>query len=115
MTSGQKASPMARLNAALQDPDHLFTRDQVAYLMAAAQRWGYDARVAEEDEAFVSAEPVQLFGQWFDQAQYRKEADRVASLPRINDYQGGPVSWDADASARNTLPASEHNTMGRVA
>jgi hypothetical protein len=115
MTSGHETSPMARLNAALQDPGHMFTRDQVAYLMAAAQRWGYEARLAEENEQFLAAEPISLLGTWYDQAQYRKECDRVASLPRINDYQGGPVSWDADTSARNTLPASEHKQMGRVA
>ena len=42
-----------RLVAALADRKHqVFTRDQVAWLMAQAMRWGYEHRVDEENEAW---------------------------------------------------------------
>lgn len=76
-----------RLIKALTDPDYLFTRDQVAWLMGTAQRWGYEARVDEENASYPPP-PVRVLGQWYDQARAREEADAAARLPRPNDFKG---------------------------
>lgn len=119
MTERHKATSHDRLIAALNDPNHLFTADQVAYLMATSGRWateaphgeslayraafeaGYQARIAEENEQWPPA-PVwsATDGKLVEQARYRKEADKIASQPCIGDYQGGPVEWD-DRGWRN--------------
>jgi hypothetical protein len=81
-----------RLVSMLADPAATFTRDQVAYLMGTAQRWGYEAREAEERDEWTAlqARPsVQVMGRWYDQAAYRAKADAVARLDRVSDFQGG--------------------------
>lgn len=88
-----------------------FTRDQVAWLMAQAQRWGYEARDAE-DRGFwagYQARVAEENAAWPDdtvlfrhhdvvvginQRAYRAECDRAARVPRIGDHAGGPVRWD---------------------
>lgn len=103
-------SPFERLIEGLNDPDRMFTRDQVAYLMGTAARWareaveeepsplsyaagfaaGWKARVAEENAAYPR--PVYgLGGQWADQAAHRRQHDATARRSRRGDYRGGPV------------------------
>lgn len=88
-----------------------FTREQVAWLMSTAMRWGYElrdeedrgyragywARVAEENS--VWPDDTVLFRHrdvvvGINQRAYRAEYDRAARLPRVDDYPGGPVCWD---------------------
>lgn len=111
-------TPTDRLIDALSDPNRLFTPAEVAYLMSTAGRWGHDARadesepdplsaaagwdagyrarVAEENAAYPPV-PVFVAGQWADRADYRAACDAAASVPRTEDYLGGPVPvWDAD-------------------
>lgn len=83
-----------RMVAKLSDPDAVFTRDQVAWLMGTAQRWGYETRELEENEEYARREPVTVLGRWYDQAEYRAQADAAARLARTTDYHGGPVAWD---------------------
>lgn len=79
-----------RLVSMLADPSATFTRDQVAYLMGTAQRWGYEARELEENEQYAAPrEPVYVMGRWFDQAERRARVDAVGRLDRVNDFQGG--------------------------
>lgn len=111
--------PIARLMEALADPDYLFTRAQVAFLMATAARWaredrdrepgpetyeagrrdGYRQRVAEENAAYP---PPPIAGwdgvlKMIDQVDYRRRCDAEARRRRPGDYRGGPVPvWDAD-------------------
>lgn len=63
-----------------------FTREQVAWLMSEAMRWGYDARVDEENAAYPP--PKLVMGKWFDQAAERQKADATARLPRPGDFKG---------------------------
>jgi hypothetical protein len=107
-----------RLAAALTDPDHLFTPDQVAYLMATAGRWaqeaagvespemtyaagyqaGYRARCAEENAAYPPP-PILVISDsaghkvWMDQVEHRRRFDREALT---SGYQGGPVPTPDD-------------------
>lgn len=70
---------------------HTFTRDQVAWLMATAMRWGYENRVAEENAAWP-APKIFTLGRWFDQATERAKADAAARLPRPGDFRGRDAS-----------------------
>jgi hypothetical protein len=130
MTITADATPIDRLQAALADPDHLFTREQVAYLMGEAARWareavegepselswrsgyeaGYRARVAEENAEYPPP-PVSIGGRWVDQVTYRRQCDADGRRRRRGDYRGGPVrewgpSWCGDADADGV--AREH-------
>ncbi len=79
-----------RLIAMLNDPDALFTRDQAIYLLTTGQRWGYEHRVDEENEAhpaatyFAAGECIADL----DRVAYRRECDRLARLPRPGDFRG---------------------------
>lgn len=91
-------SATERLVAMLNDPSEepiTLTRTQLAYLMASAQRWGYEARAAEEDQQWTldREQTVQVLGRWYDQVGYRRECDRQARTARPNDHPGGPVAW----------------------
>lgn len=116
MTDRQETS-VDRLINALNDPKHLFTSEQVAFLMAQSHRWGYEQREAEENDKFLVREPVKVLGQWFEQASYRQKCDQISTLPRVNDYQGGPVAWESSSSSASStqLPAGAHTQMGRAA
>ena len=88
-----------------------FTRKQVAWLMAQAQRWGYEARDAEDrgfwagywarvaEENSTRPDDTVLFRHrdvvvGISQRAYRTECDRAAGLHRVGDHPGGPVRWD---------------------
>jgi hypothetical protein len=73
--------------AALRDPNATFSRDQVARLLATAYRYGYEARVDEEERAYPPP-PVRILGRWVDQVDYRRRFDAAARLPRPGDFQG---------------------------
>lgn len=116
--TGGDLSPVDRLIAALQDPDHLFTSEQVAYLMATAARWGreavegepspetyaagyadgYRAHAAEENAGWP---PPAVFDAasvtgWVDRRAYRRRFDRDARRRRRTDHRKGPVPvWPA--------------------
>jgi hypothetical protein len=78
-----------------------FDRAQVAWLMSEAMRWGYElrdaedrgwlsgynARVAEENQAWPPAKAFTL-GRWYDQSVERAKADATARLPRPTDFKG---------------------------
>jgi hypothetical protein len=88
-----------------------FTRKQVAWLMAQAQRWGYEARDAEDRGFWAGywARVAEENSAWPDdtvlfrhrdvvlginQRAYRAECDQAARIPRIGDHPGGPVeTW----------------------
>ena len=106
-----------RLVEALADPDRLFDRDQVAFLMGLAGRWGYEAAEAEmgaqpmswaaglaqgyrmrcaEENAAYPPRPYRLTttpGQ--DAVAVHRRRERVDErYERPDDYQGGPVpAW----------------------
>jgi hypothetical protein len=116
-TTGEP-SAIERMVTALADPGHLFTREQVAYLMATAARWarevvegepspltyaagydaGYRARVAQENADWPPP-PIydaQAVSRWTDQVEARRQADRDARARRRDDHRGGPVPvWPA--------------------
>jgi hypothetical protein len=73
-----------------------FTREQVAWLMSTAMRWGYELRVDEENAAYPPT-PVFQLGRWFDQAEQRQKADADAKLPRLGDHPGGPAELWGDS------------------
>lgn len=66
-----------------------FTGHELALLMGAAYRWGYEKRVEEENArltpiAFCASEVIRDL----ERLAYRKECDRVAGQPRPTDYPG---------------------------
>lgn len=75
-----------------------FDRAQVAWIMAEAYRWGYEARVDEENAAWP---PPQVFtlGKWYEQASERQRADAAARLPRPGDFRGLESHSDTQAAA----------------
>jgi predicted TIM-barrel fold metal-dependent hydrolase len=114
-------TPTGRLLAALADPDHLYDRAQVAWVVQmdreargddpnepgfrdlvwrAAFEAGYQARVDEENERYryevQSAEQDPSFTRFAAVVDARRAADREAALPREGDFPGG---W--------TLPSRE--------
>lgn len=86
-----------RLVAMLTGPENeplTLTRGQLAWLMATAQRWGYEVRVDEENASYPPP-PLMVAGRWMDQADYRRRCDNAARMPRPDDYRGGPVEvWN---------------------
>ena len=67
-----------------------FTRAQVAWLMSAAMRWGYEVHVDEENRTWP---PVDIFfaGELIsalDRKAARAESDAAARLPRPSDFPG---------------------------
>jgi hypothetical protein len=67
-----------------------FDRAQVAWLMNEAYRWGYEARVDEENVAYPPAS-IFIAGEHFrdlDRQRYRAECDAAARLPRPGDFKG---------------------------
>jgi hypothetical protein len=67
-----------------------FTRDQVAWLMAEAMRWGYERRVDEENDAWPP-DAYFIAGELFrdlDRKAYRDAHDAAALLPRPGDFKG---------------------------
>ena len=90
-------TPADRLVAALADPDYLFTRDQLVFLMAEAARWAREA-----DDSNWPREPVHVLGKWYDQAEYRQRCDAKARKPRPGDWPGWkhggrlPRAWQSE-------------------
>lgn len=71
-----------------------FSREQVAWLMAEAMRWGYERRVDEENEAWP-ADSYFIAGDLFrdlDRRAYREARDATARLPRASDFKGASVA-----------------------
>jgi hypothetical protein len=71
---------MTDLAAALADPAHEFTRDEVAELIATAVRWGYEARVDEENATYPPADAELAFNagehiRAVARIRYREECD----------------------------------------
>lgn len=66
-----------------------FTGEDLALLMGAAYRWGYEKRVQEEDAGFtpVTFSAMEVIRD-LERLAYRKECDRVAGQPRPTDYPG---------------------------
>lgn len=64
----------ALIVAKLRDPGAVFTGPEVAYLMSRSGRWGYEARVDEENGAYPEPR-IFAFGKWYDQALEREKAD----------------------------------------
>lgn len=123
-------SPFERLVEGLNDPDRMFTRDQVAYLMGTAARWareaveeepsplswragyqsGYQARIAEENAAYPQSR-VEVSGTIRDDARrvhrVRCGVDRPG--PRDGDFPGRGDSYvkklrEADVKEGEPLP-----------
>lgn len=67
-----------------------FTREQVAWLMAQAMRWGYENRINDEetawppDDYFIAGELIRDL----DRKKRRDEWYASARLPRRGDFQG---------------------------
>ncbi len=64
-----------------------FTRDQATWLFQLGLRWGYEARVDEENADWPPPKVFTL-GRWYDQAAERAKADAEAQLPRTGDFRG---------------------------
>jgi hypothetical protein len=64
-----------------------FTRDQATWLFQLGLRWGYEARVDEENSDYP---PPMVFtlGRWYDQAEERAKANAAARLHRPGDFCG---------------------------
>lgn len=110
-TAADTETPLDRLIAALADPGHLFTAEQVAFLMGTAARWareavedepspesyaagfeaGYRSRVDEENAAYPPP-PIFVAGEWVRAAE-RVAARRAADTRRRrrSDHRRGPV------------------------
>lgn len=86
-------SPVERLVLALKDPYHLFTRPQVAYLMAGAARWAVD-------------------GATYDHA-YAYELGRKAALREVADLNLAAIEFAIDASAMSAA-ATESDLTRRA-
>lgn len=88
-----------------------FTREQVAWLMSQAMRWGYENRDAEDRGYWAGywTRVAEENSEWPDdtvlfkskdtirginQRTYRAKCDAAADLPRPCDHHGGPVEWD---------------------
>lgn len=121
MTATADAPPVSRLAAALADAGHLFTAEQVAYLMATASRWGresvegepspltyaagladgYRARVAEENAAYPP-EPHQVTSSAGADAVrvYRRQAGVDVVEPRLDDFHGLGSDYVAELRQR---------------
>lgn len=65
---------MSDLTTALADPEHQWTTDEIAELIATAFRWGYERRVDEENASYPPPKVIS-FGRWYDQAAERQRAD----------------------------------------
>jgi hypothetical protein len=112
--TNNNGSATQRMIDALSDPDRLYDRDQLAFLMGAAMRWGYEAAEAE-----MAADPMS----WADQGYRLRCAEQEEGYPpppylmvagvkvggdqraareavaadRTQRYAGGPVEvWEAD-------------------
>lgn len=88
---GSATSDLDPVVTALREQE-TFDRAQLAWLMNEAYRWGYEARVDEENSAYP---PPSVFasGQHFrelDRKNYRDECDAAARLPRPGDFKGVP-------------------------
>lgn len=130
MATADTSTALDRLQAALADPAHLFTRDQVVYLMATAARWareavedepspltyaaghaaGYAARVREENAAYPAG-PIfdgRETVRWINQVDYRRRRDAEAPRRLRTDYRGGQLpAWPPDWCG-NHLPHTPH-------
>ena len=102
----------SRLAEALEGQES-FTREQVAWLMNEAMRWGYElrdeedrgfhagylARVAEENATYPPADVLIRHRDivvGVNQRTYRAECDAAARLPRPGDFKGrGQAAVDA--------------------
>lgn len=87
--TGSATSDLDPVVTALREQD-TFDRAQLAWLMNEAYRWGYEARVDEENTAYP---PTGVFasGQHYrelDRKKYRDECDAAARLPRPGDFRG---------------------------
>lgn len=117
-----------RMIAALADPDAVFTRDQVAYLMSTTARWareaveeepseltyragfeaGYRDRCSEENDDFRKQNETLYFNAGehttaLERKKLRDRFDATALVPRAHDHVGGPVSWDTGRTSTLAL------------
>jgi hypothetical protein len=116
---GDVNSKAGRLALALRDAYHLFTRDQVAYLMATAARWGRESAMIDLAHAYelgrqaglrhvaelnlaairagIDARPFSAAEtiRGIEQKQRRQAADAGARVAREGDFPG----WGSDPAA----------------
>jgi hypothetical protein len=93
-TPPRQKAPETVTNALLHQ--QTFDRAQVAWLMAQAYRWGYEARIDQENRNWPPATVFNL-GRWYEQPFERQKADAAAPLSRPGDHKGGPVEWVDEA------------------
>ena len=110
MTVNEQSPPTEGLPRDRQTPDvaealrtqQTFNRAQAAWLIALGYRWGYEARVDEENAGwpkptvFCAGDVID----GIDQRAYRRQCDQAARLPRPGDHCGGPVPSWGDEPAR---------------
>lgn len=115
--TNDNGSATQRLIDALDDPDRLYDRDQLAFLMGAAMRWGYEAaeaemaadpmswaagleqgyrlRCAEQEEGYPP--PPHLLVAGIKVGGDQRAAREAVAADRTQRYAGGPVEvWEAD-------------------
>ncbi len=70
--------------------EETFTRAQLADAMSMAYRWGYEARIDEEEAAWPPSDFLISGGliQGLDRKARRDEWDAAANLPRPGDFRG---------------------------
>ncbi len=90
-----------RLQAALTDPDRMYTPDQVAYLMAAAARWAREDRDGEPDPLSYAAGLQDGYRQRVaeENAGYPPPPYGAVELDRVGDARRRRRAWDAAARA----------------
>jgi hypothetical protein len=115
--NGLHGTRVGRMVAALHDPDRLYESGHVAYLMAAAMRWGYELatetlvadpmswqagydagrRDAEAETNIGYPPPPYLIAQGIRIRGDQAAARAAAATDRTQRYAGGPVAvWEAD-------------------
>lgn len=115
----EHASPVRDPNREVSPMEHallnqaMFTRDQVAWLMSQATRWGREAgeetgyragrvdgyRLCEQEWNEAARTQVADFNaadvsKGLARKWLRKQSDTMLRNPRPGDYHGGPVAWD---------------------
>src|SRR5690348_8926433 len=105
-----ESTPLNRAADALRSQE-TFDRDQVAWLMSQAQRWGYDIGYedGQRDErelasiaaayASTSSFSAEATARDIKKRNRRKEADAAARLPRPGDFRGREGQADSRVAA----------------
>lgn len=95
-------SAYARLVEALNDPDRLYDRAQLAFFMASAVRWGYELRTDEERE------PDGLsYAAGFDAGYRQRVAEENAAYPPVKVFSAAGLRDLADVQTARAAAGAD--------